>query len=36
MDYRRLEKSGLQLSVVSFGSGISFKKQIDDKKTTAQ
>ena len=30
MEYRRLGKSGLQLSVVSFGSWISFKKQIDD------
>jgi voltage-dependent potassium channel beta subunit len=31
MEYRRLGKSGLQLSVVSFGSWVSFKKQIDDK-----
>jgi voltage-dependent potassium channel beta subunit len=31
MEYRRLGKSGLQLSVVGFGSWISFKKQIDDK-----
>ena len=30
MEYRRLGKSGLQLSVVSFGSWVSFKKQIDD------
>lgn len=32
MEYRRLGKSGLQLSVVSFGSWVSFKKQIDDSK----
>lgn len=31
MEYRRLGKSGLQLSVVGFGSWVSFKKQIDDK-----
>ena len=31
MEYRRLGKSGLQLSVVSFGSWVSFQKQIDDK-----
>ena len=31
MDYRRLGKSGLQLSIVSFGSWVSFKNQIDDK-----
>lgn len=30
MEYRRLGKSGLQLSVVSFGSWVSFKTQIDD------
>lgn len=30
MEYRRLGKSGLQLSIVSFGSWVSFKKQIDD------
>ena len=30
MEYRYLGKTGLQLSVVSFGSWISFKKQIDD------
>ena len=30
MEYRRLGKSGLQLSVVSFGSWVSFQKQIDD------
>jgi voltage-dependent potassium channel beta subunit len=31
MEYRRLGKSGLQISVLSFGSWISFSKQIDDK-----
>ncbi|MEO8415080.1 MAG: aldo/keto reductase [Ginsengibacter sp.] len=31
MEYRRLGKSGLQLSVVGFGSWVSFKKQVDDK-----
>lgn len=31
MEYRRLGKSGLQLSVVSFGSWVSFSKQINDK-----
>ena len=31
MEYRRLGKSGLQLSVLSFGSWLSFKKQIQDK-----
>jgi voltage-dependent potassium channel beta subunit len=31
MEYRRLGRSGLQLSVLSFGSWISFNKQIDDK-----
>jgi voltage-dependent potassium channel beta subunit len=30
MEYRHLGRSGLQLSVVSFGSWVSFKKQIDD------
>ncbi|AWO01283.1 aldo/keto reductase [Chitinophaga alhagiae] len=30
MEYRRLGKSGLQLSVLSFGSWITFHKQIDD------
>jgi len=30
MEYRRLGKSGLQLSVLSFGSWVSFQKQIDD------
>jgi voltage-dependent potassium channel beta subunit len=32
MQYRRLGKSGLQLSVLSFGSWVSFAKQIDDKR----
>ncbi|HEY8661920.1 MAG TPA: aldo/keto reductase, partial [Hanamia sp.] len=31
MEYRRLGKSGLQLSIVSFGSWLSFQKQINDK-----
>ncbi len=31
MEYRRLGKSGLQVSAVSFGSWVSFSKQIDDK-----
>ena len=31
MEYRRLGKSGLQLSVVSFGSWVSFNKQVNDK-----
>ncbi|MEO6820384.1 MAG: aldo/keto reductase [Ginsengibacter sp.] len=30
MEYRYLGKSGLQLSVVSFGSWVSFNQQIDD------
>ena len=30
MEYRRLGKTGLQLSVLSFGSWVSFHKQIDD------
>lgn len=30
MDYRRMGKTGLQLSVLSFGSWVSFHKQIDD------
>jgi len=30
MDYRRLGRSGLQLSVLSFGSWVTFHKQIDD------
>jgi len=31
MDYRHLGKSGLQLSVLGFGSWVSFNKQVDDK-----
>ena len=31
MEYRYLGKSGLQLSVLSFGSWVSFSKQINDK-----
>lgn len=31
MEYRRLGSSGLQLSVLSFGSWVSFSKQINDK-----
>jgi voltage-dependent potassium channel beta subunit len=31
MEYRRLGKSGLQLSVLSFGSWVTFGKQINDK-----
>ncbi len=31
MEYRYMGKSGLQLSVLSFGSWVSFHKQIDDK-----
>jgi voltage-dependent potassium channel beta subunit len=31
MEYRRLGKSGLQLSILSFGSWVSFQKQIPDK-----
>lgn len=30
MEYRRLGKSGLQLSIISFGSWVSFHKQIND------
>ncbi len=30
MEYRRLGKSGLQVSVLSFGSWVTFGKQIDD------
>lgn len=30
MEYRRMGKSGLQLSILSFGSWVSFHKQIDD------
>lgn len=32
MEYRRLGKSGVQLSIVSYGSWVSFKNQIDDSK----
>lgn len=31
MEYRRLGKSGLQISTLSFGSWLTFGKQIDDK-----
>lgn len=31
MEYRRLGESGLQVSVLSFGSWVSFSKQINDK-----
>jgi voltage-dependent potassium channel beta subunit len=31
MEYRRLGKSGLQVSVLSFGSWVTFQKQIEDK-----
>jgi len=31
MEYRRLGKSGLQISALSFGSWVSFSKQINDK-----
>lgn len=31
MEYRRMGKTGLQLSILSFGSWVSFHKQIDDK-----
>ena len=31
MEYRRLGRSGLQLSILSFGSWVSFSKQINDK-----
>ncbi len=31
MEYRRLGRSGLQLSILSFGSWVSFHKQIDDR-----
>jgi aryl-alcohol dehydrogenase-like predicted oxidoreductase len=30
MEYRYMGKTGLQLSVLSFGSWVSFHKQIDD------
>ena len=31
MEYRRLGRSGLQVSLLSFGSWVSFSKQINDK-----
>jgi voltage-dependent potassium channel beta subunit len=31
MEYRRMGRSGLQMSVLSFGSWVSFHKQIDDR-----
>ena len=30
MEYRRMGKTGLQLSILSFGSWVSFHKQVDD------
>ena len=30
MEYRYMGRTGLQLSLLSFGSWVSFKKQIDD------
>ena len=30
MEYRRMGKAGLQLSALSFGSWVSFHKQIND------
>ena len=30
MEYRRLGRSGLQLSVLSYGSWVTFHKQIED------
>jgi voltage-dependent potassium channel beta subunit len=35
MEYRRLGKSGLQVSALSFGSWVSFSKQINDKTAEA-
>jgi len=32
MEYRRMGKTGLQLSVLSYGSWVTFHKQLDDKK----
>ncbi len=32
MEYRRMGKTGLQLSLLSFGSWVSFHKQIDDER----
>ena len=31
MEYRRMGKSGLQLSILSFGSWVTFHKQVDDR-----
>jgi aryl-alcohol dehydrogenase-like predicted oxidoreductase len=31
MEYRIMGKTGLQLSVLSFGSWVTFHKQIEDK-----
>jgi hypothetical protein len=31
MDYRKMGKTGLQLSTLSFGSWVTFHKQIDDR-----
>jgi aryl-alcohol dehydrogenase-like predicted oxidoreductase len=30
MEYRRMGKTGLQLSILSYGSWVTFHKQIDD------
>src|SRR6185295_3586815 len=30
MEYRRMGKTGLQLSVLSYGSWVTFSKQVDD------
>lgn len=35
MEYRRLGQSGLQVSVLSFGSWVTFGKQVDDTEATA-
>ncbi|MFZ1515820.1 MAG: aldo/keto reductase, partial [Saprospiraceae bacterium] len=34
MEYRKLGKSGLQVSVLSFGSWLTFAKQIDEQIAT--
>ena len=31
MEYRRLGRSGLDLSVLSYGSWVTFHKQVDDR-----
>jgi aryl-alcohol dehydrogenase-like predicted oxidoreductase len=31
MEYRKMGKTGLQLSALSFGSWVTFHKQIDDR-----